>query len=534
MHIKILIVTLAILLVDLVSTGKVWGQVRESKGQNSELNSTFRTSQISKQDLIKVKRIKITGNTVFSDRVLREIVSSVEGKEVTIERILRLRTQLTNYYVDRGYVSSGAFIPSQEYTDGIIEIRVIEGSLVGVEIEGLSHLKESYILSRLPALEKPLKISKLIDSLYRLNDNPLIENLEANLVRESLGKNVLLLKLKESEPFTSQFTLRNSFSPSVGELGGTASADYHLLGYGDLVSFNFTKTDGLTRYDLGYELPFNKYDGRIGFNYTNADSQIIEDPISALDIQADLQIFQFNIRQPIVVDRETEFVIESKLELIQSETFVRDDFSFAFVDGLEDGESQITVLRLIQEYFNRGEQSSIAIRSQFNIGLDLFDATITKTGIDGLYWSWQGQTQWLRKLNNFLLVSSLNVQLSSDSLLPIEQITLGGVNSVKGYRQNLSIGDNGVIGNVELQIPLVTGKKWAFKVIPFVNGGTIWNNSSQTIESNTLFSTGLGLSYELGNTVEARIDYAFPLVEADTPEDFSAEQEFSFFLLFRP
>ena len=109
-----LIVTLAILLVNLVSTGKVWGQVRESNGQNSELNSTFRTSQISKQDLIKVKRIRITGNTVFSDRVLREIVSSVEGKEVTIERILRLRTQLTNYYVDRGYVSSGAFIPSQE------------------------------------------------------------------------------------------------------------------------------------------------------------------------------------------------------------------------------------------------------------------------------------------------------------------------------------------------------------------------------------------------------------------------------------
>lgn len=221
-----LIVTLAILLVNLVSTGKVWGQVRESNGQNSELNSTFRTSQISKQDLIKVKRIRITGNTVFSDRVLREIVSSVEGKEVTIERILRLRTQLTNYYVDRGYVSSGAFIPSQEYTDGIIEIRIVEGSLAGVEIEGLSHLKKSYILSRLPVLEKPLKISKLI-----------------------------------------------------------------------------------------------------------------------------------------------------------------------------------------------------------------------------------------RKLNNFLLVSSLNVQLSSDSLLPIEQITLGGVNSVKGYRQNLSIGDNGVIGNVELQIPLVTKEK---------------------------------------------------------------------------
>ena len=96
--------------------------------------------------------------------------------------------------------------------------------------------------------------------------------------------------------------------------------------------------------------------------------------------------------------------------------------------------------------------------SQFNLQLDLFDAIETEVGRDGLFCSCQDRTQWLEKLNNFLLVSNLNIQLSDDKLLPIEQITLGGNNGVRGYRQNLNLDDNGAIANIELQIPIVESR----------------------------------------------------------------------------
>ena len=126
------------------------------------------------------------------------------------------------------------------------------------------------------------------------------------------------------------------------------------------------------------------------------------------------------------------------------------------------------------------------------------------------------------------------MQLTDDKLLPIEQITLGGNSSVRGYRQNLSLGDNGVIGNVELQVPLIRSSTSSVQVIPFVASGTVWNNSSEKIDTDTLVSLGLGLSYELRELIEARIDYAIPLIEANAPEDFTTEQEFSFVLLVQP
>ncbi|MGL5939360.1 MAG: hypothetical protein ACRC2S_03075, partial [Waterburya sp.] len=89
---------------------------------------------------------------------------------------------------------------------------------------------------------------------------------------------------------------------------------------------------------------------------------------------------QFTARQPISLSRGEQLFLELGLEHIQSETFIDNDFSFAFTSGLPDGESKITALRLGTEYINRGETSSFLARSQFSLGIDLLDATVTEAG----------------------------------------------------------------------------------------------------------------------------------------------------------
>ena len=280
-------------------------------------------------------------------------------------------------------------------------------------------------------------------------------------------------------------------------------------------------------------MPVNSQNGQIRIKYTTANTEIIEEPVSALDIQADYKAYEIGFTQPIIQSDNNNLTFSVQFEHIDSETFIDNDFSFPFVDGLEDGVSKISVIRLVQEFYNQQNNSSFALRSQFNVGLDLFDSTVTTVGTDSLFWSWQGQSQWLKKIDDLLLVSSLKLQLSEDRLLPLEQIAIGGMNNVRGYRSNLSLGDNGVIGTLELQIPLLNNRS-KINLIPFIDAGTVWSNSRTAVDANTLASIGLGVSYQLGNTIEARIDYGIPLINVDAPEDISTTQPFSFQFSFQP
>ena len=64
--------------------------------------------------------------------------------------------------------------------------------------------------------------------------------------------------------------------------------------------------------------------------------------------------------------------------------------------------------------------------------------------------------------------------------------------------------------------------------------GTLWNNGDEEIPTETIASVGVGASYQLGETVEAQVDLALPLIDADAPPDFDTEQIFTFQLFVRP
>ena len=504
-----------------------------SQQSNSTKVNTPKLNLNVDNQLIKINRINFVGNTVFSEAELRKVISSVDGEKLTVEKLISLRTQITNLYSDNGYISSAAFLPPQEITDGNITFQIIEGFLENIVIEGRSHLSEKYIMSRLPKVGVPVKINDLNAALKKLKTEPTIEDLKATLEQSELGKNVLIIDLKENRPFIASVSTSNSYSPSIGSLGGTVGLNYHLLGLGDFVNLNYTKTEGLDRIYVGYSLPVNSQNGQIKIKYNNANTEIIEEPVSELDIQADYEAYEIGFSQPVMQSDNNNLILSVQFEHIDSETFIDNNFSFPFVEGLEDGVSKISAIRLATEFYNQQNNSSFALKSQFNVGLDLFNSTVTNAGTDSLFWSWQGQSQWLRKLDNLLLVSSLKLQLSEDQLLPLEQIALGGTNNIRGYRRNLSLGDNGVIGTLELQIPLLDGSS-KINLIPFIDAGTAWSNSRTAIDADTLASIGLGISYRFGNTIEARIDYGIPLIDVDAPENFSTTQPLSFQFSFRP
>ncbi len=490
----------------------------------------------AKQLPFKVKKVNFEGNTVFSDSELEKIVAPLKGREVNPEEIFELKEKFTNYYVSRGYENSGAFIPPQNIADGDITVKIVEGRLVGVEIRGLRHLDKNYIKARLPDLAKPLNRIELSKSLAKLYKNPLIKSLSGEIKSQGAGKTVLLLDVKEAPPITASATLTDGYTPSIGRFGNNSSISYNnLLGSGDELNINGSLTDGLWRIGSFYSFLINESDGRITLGYNVANVKNIESVIKPLGIEADYEAISLKFSQPIVFTPTEKLTVGLAIEQIQSETFVLGNISFPFVEGLPDGNTNITNLQFFQEYIREGLTTYLLVSSRFNVGIDVFDVTRSEAGIDGIAWFWEGEAQHFKFLSkNTILFNRVSIQLTPDQLLPLQQDTLGGISTVKGYRTNLTLGDNIVFGDTELRFIVVKDEKFgSITIIPFFNWGTVWNNKRETPGSNTFVSVGLGLRYIFRNSIEFRINYAAPLVDATGYGATDTEENFSFYIALR-
>ncbi|MBH0180069.1 MAG: ShlB/FhaC/HecB family hemolysin secretion/activation protein, partial [Nitrospira sp.] len=74
-----------------------------------------------------VREFRFEGQTVLTAQELHALAAPYTGREVTTEDLESVRTAVTLLYVQRGYVTSGAVIPDQAVTEGLVRIQIIEG-----------------------------------------------------------------------------------------------------------------------------------------------------------------------------------------------------------------------------------------------------------------------------------------------------------------------------------------------------------------------------------------------------------------------
>jgi len=129
-----------------------------------------------------VRQILVTGNTVFSEAELAAVTQDYVNRAVTSEELEALRLALTRLYVNAGYVNSGAILPDQTVTEGIIRLQIIEGTLTQVTVDGTRWFRESYLRKRLVlGLTPPLNINALQERLQLLQQDDRIARLDAEL-----------------------------------------------------------------------------------------------------------------------------------------------------------------------------------------------------------------------------------------------------------------------------------------------------------------------------------------------------------------
>ena len=460
---------------------------------------------------VYVREILVLGSTVFTPQELAQVTDPYQNREITSEDIESLRLAMTLLYVKHGYSTSGALVPDQAITDGVLTLQIIEGRLSRINVEGNYWFWSSYFTSRLQRdAGPPVNVHALQQRLQLFQTDPRIERINADLrPGETRGQSALNVRVAERRPIKAWVEYNNFSAPGVGSnrVMGTI-VDDNLLGFGDRVSVQYGQsfgTDSNARgsginpnLNVNYVIPFTPYDTTFAVDYRRTDFTVIDSAVKALDINGKFESIGLSFRQPVIRTLSQEFALSLSG---QSESFRTSLLGnpFEFQSGSTNGLSQVSALRFAQEYVHRTQDQVISALSRMSFGLPVLGATVN-SGPDqatGEFFSWLGQTQLVRRLNptRVTLLARADLQLSNKHLFLMEQMAVGGRYSVRGYREFTQLGDNAFLGSLETRIPMYTsaiGEEIVY-LVPFFDYGRAWNSDTVVNPSpEWLASVGVG------------------------------------------
>jgi hemolysin activation/secretion protein len=441
---------------------------------------------------IEVKSYEFTGNTVYDSGTLAHLLDSYTNRKVTSEELEAARQILTLYYVNHGYINSGAILPDQDPKDGIIHFQIVEGKLTSVDITGNNWFQTWWLRNEMrQAAGEPLNFNKLKEGMQVLRENPTIAQVNAELQPGGApGESQLKMEVKDSQPFRASIEVNNYRPPSVGSTIAQAHvSDLNLTGNNDPLSLTYGiatssmgsgyELSGFDNVGADYRFPVSPWRTTMEIGADKSNSSLIEAPFNQLDIKSKLVEYHLSIHQPVFDTPKRSLVLSLELDSRRSETFLFGQ-PFSLSTGANNGVEDVFVPRFIQEFVDRSQVHVLSLRSQFSYGLDGFRSTINANAPDGHFFDWLGQAQYIRRLgdSDCLVIGRLSGQIADRPLLSLEQLELGGISSVRGYLENQVLSDNGVIASLEFRIPVWEDKdkNSIVSLAPFSDFGLGWDN----------------------------------------------------------
>ena len=424
---------------------------------------------------------------------------------MTTEDLEELRRKITLLYIEEGYVSSGAIIPDQDVSGGILTVAVVESSLTDIQVQGTDWFWPWYFTSRLNlSAGPPVNLNNLRDRMSLFLQDPRIDRMNAELKPgTNPGEGILQVNVEEASPWKAWVEFNNYQSPTVGAERGLATISHlNPLGLGDAFSFTYGRSKGVNPLiDSSYSLPFTPWDTTLILQYRQNDFKVVESPFKPLDIKSKSRIFSLSLRQPVYRTPTQEIALTLTGEHLRNKNFLL-GIPFAFTLGsTAQGRVNISALRFGQEWTHRLPNQVLSARSRFSLGLDVLNATTSASSAvpDSHFFVWLGQIQGARRLETLgiQIIGRMDLQIANDRLFPLEQYAMGGRFTVRGYRENTLVQDNAFLFSTESRIPIWPSKlgEETVQFSPFIDVGRSWSAKGVTPDPQTIASIGAGLRF---------------------------------------
>jgi len=485
---------------------------------------THSDEELSQALSVFVNRIEVLGATAIDQQAVTALVTAYEGRNVTSAELQELRLELSNLYLEDQYVSSGVILPDQSVSDGVIYYQAIEGELSRIEIEGDPHISDRYLEKRLARhIEYPVKIADVQYALQYLQNDSNILRLDASLAPgDELGDSVLRVSVDEPTRFEFGVGTNNHRATSTGETEANMYwRSRNWAGIGEVINVVTGVSDGADNTSVSFSIPISPRNTSLQIYAGDSDSSIVEARLRDLNIESVTETRGIQVSHPFVDRLDKTLTISLGYESRHSESTLG-GIPFSLSPGAIDGVAETNVGVLSFDWTGRGDDHVLATRVTLRHGDDYQDATIftppaqdqeflppfNPTGADGRFDLVRTQFLFLRRMgrngrSQFVVRSS--GQFSSDPLMSIEKLAIGGVNTVRGYPENFWVRDNGVAASIEFRLPL-TGSGDAngpgsLSLVPFIDYGRAWDEVDtdtispvrDTSKANSITSAGLGI-----------------------------------------
>lgn len=472
-----------------------------------------------------VSRFRFAGATAFPEAELQKLVAGYTGRMIGNEELEEVRLAITRHYLAAGYLFSGALIPDQAVTDGVVLIQVVEGRLTAIEVGGAHNFHPDFIRSRMaPGAGPPLNVRPLQERMQILLQNPQIERIDTQIgAGAQPGEAVLRLDVTEAKRRTLGFALANNRSPAVGstrrEVNGSLRNEF---GRGEAIGLRYGEAKGLEDNTATLSLPVTASDTLFTVKLERTESLVVEEPFNLVDIRNQSESIELGLSHPVHRSVPREIALGATLVRRKDQSSLLGQ-PFPFAPGLVDGKSVLAALRASGSWNERSASQVLALRLARTWGLPMFGATENNVGNpDSRFSTWLAQFQGAQRLGRDAgqLVVRSDWQSASEALLPSEKFALGGVSSVRGFRENALVRDNGWTASVEYRkelgrvAPFGEGEGGPVEFAVFADTGAAHDRGGR---AQQLSSVGLGLRWAPWRGSLAQVYKAHALDRFQTP-----------------
>jgi hemolysin activation/secretion protein len=456
--------------------------------------------------------------------------------------ISEITVTVTRYMRDIGRPLVAVTVPPQEVTDGSLQISVREYVLAEKRAEGNERTSDSYILGTVRAQRgEPVDSEQLLDDINWLNQNPFRNSVVVFEPGAKPGTTDLAIRTTEGKPWRV-YTGASYYGVPEGDdtrlFAGINFANpflpEHQIGYQLTVSPDAFASGNL--FELGQDLGYVSHAGSYfaPIDYGNGVRHKLRIDASYVQSGDELTVpfTQSSDTLSVYGDYATPL---SAIDGVEAETYGGVDFkqqkSNVFFGGVLSTSTTLNILQVVGGIRGSyGEQSPTGgVRNSFDLRLvyspgDLLanndDAAFVAASGDpdarASYVYAYGEITHTTALSSALVARTKAAVQGSPQILPgVEQIALGGKNSVRGYATNELTGEVGAFAQNELRwisldLSGDSAGRFAAQPFSFLDIGSAYDIGNDTTQN--LLSAGLGIDLAAGRNLTASVAGAVSLV----------------------
>lgn len=473
---------------------------------------------------------KVLGNSVLQKNKIEESVYGFMGEEKTIDDVEKARAALEKTYHQEGYLTVSINIPQQDVDEGIVKLQVVEGKVERLRVKDSNYHSLGVIKERVSEFSEGKvphfpTVQKQLATVNRSQNRQVAPILRPG---KSPGKLEVDLKVQDKLPLHGSLELNDRYAPNTTETRLNGSIRYenlwqkdHSLGLSFQVSPE--NTDEVKVFSGTYVVPMLSGDYFAAYGVISRSQTSVVGDINVLG-DGDIIGARYIHPLPRLEHYYHTFTAGIDYKDFNETVSLSSDIGF---------ETPIAYTMFSLGY--DGTYNAKTFQTKANLGVNFSvrgfgnseeEFALKRAFAQPNFAALRGEVKHLQSLpKNWKLQARVSGQVASGPLISPEQFAVGGADSVRGYPESNSLGDDGAFASLELRTPslhqFIQDYIKDLYAYTFVDGGYVQVQDAQPgqIESFNLLSTGLGVNIKANKNLFAVLDYAHVLQDAGTIKD---------------